>query len=154
MGSHPRDPDPEGSVYCHIHFDLLRRARPGLPSVALSFLYLLIRRVLEILRVRRKDATAKDAEILVLRHQIAVLRRQVARPRFTWSDRAFSSASWPASYPESAGDRSSSRRRRSLAGTARWSASAGPCGCRECHPKSSSCQFVLVDETAELVGSA
>jgi hypothetical protein len=37
-----------------------------------------------------------------------------------------SSSSWPDSYPVSAGDRSSSRRRQSSAGTARLSASAGP----------------------------
>jgi putative transposase len=56
--------------------------------MALSFLYRLFRRVLGALRVLRMDAVPKDAEILVLRHQLAVLYRQVARPRFTWSDRA------------------------------------------------------------------
>ena len=57
--------------------------------MALSFLYRLVRRVFEAVRVDRLDAAAKDAEILVLRHQLAVLRRQVVRPRFTSSDRAF-----------------------------------------------------------------
>jgi putative transposase len=39
-----------------------------------------------VLRIR-SDAT-KDIEILVLRHQIAVLRRRTPRPRMSWADRA------------------------------------------------------------------
>jgi putative transposase len=57
--------------------------------VALSFLYRLVRRALELLRVHRLSGLEKDIEIVVLRHQLQVLRRRNPRARFNWADRAF-----------------------------------------------------------------
>ena len=50
--------------------------------------YRLVRLVLDLLVLRRRTDRSKDAEILVLRHQLVVLKRQVPRPRFEPDDRA------------------------------------------------------------------
>src|SRR6266536_2328129 len=56
--------------------------------MALRLLYLLLCQVLRWLALLARSSAAKDAELLVLRHQVAVLRRQVTRPRVDWADRA------------------------------------------------------------------
>ena len=56
--------------------------------MALSLLYRLAVRLVELVRLRRMSDAAKDVEVLVLRHQLAVLNRQARRPRFKPADRA------------------------------------------------------------------
>ena len=75
-------------------------------------------------RVAEHQAS-KDAEILVLRHEVMVLRRQLAGPRLDWADRAVLAA-WPGGCPPHSAAAGWSRRGRCWPGTAACSPASGP----------------------------
>lgn len=58
----------------------------------LSMLYQLVRCLLGLTAVLVRRDLGKDAELLVLRHENAVLRRQIARVRYTPADRVWLAA--------------------------------------------------------------
>src|SRR6266511_1770536 len=58
----------------------------------LSFAYWVVRRLFELLLLVGRSERAKEVEILVLRHELQVLRRQVGRPRLRSADRVLLAA--------------------------------------------------------------
>src|SRR6266542_1531519 len=60
--------------------------------MVLSFVYWSLRRLLELMVLRRRSEREKEIEILLLRHQLRVLERQVARPTLTPGDRVLLAA--------------------------------------------------------------
>ena len=56
--------------------------------VSLRLLYLMFQQVLGLLGLLGRTSAIKDVELLVLRHEVAVLRRTNPRPRLDWADRA------------------------------------------------------------------
>ena len=61
-------------------------------AVSLRLLYLIFSRLLGSLTLLSHATACKDIELLVLRHEVAVLRRANPRPRLDWADRALFAA--------------------------------------------------------------
>ena len=57
-------------------------------AVSLRLLYLIFLQVLSLIVPLGRTTSSKDVELLVLRHEVAVLRRTNPTPRLDWSDRA------------------------------------------------------------------
>ena len=60
--------------------------------MALRLIYQMFSKLLGWIVLRTRSDTTKDIEILVLRHQLAVLQRRTPRPRMSWTDRALIAA--------------------------------------------------------------
>ncbi len=56
--------------------------------VCVALAYRLLVTVISWLALLARSSASKDAEILALRHEVAVLRRANPKPRLSWSDRA------------------------------------------------------------------
>jgi putative transposase len=68
------------------------RSRALSVLVSIRFAYLAVLRVFGWLALFARSDRVKDAEILILRHQVAALQRQVKTPKLSWADRAILAA--------------------------------------------------------------
>jgi putative transposase len=62
------------------------------PSMGLRLIYQMLSTLLGWIVVRARSETSKEIEILVLRHQLALLQRRTPRPPMNWSDRVLIAA--------------------------------------------------------------
>ena len=85
--------------------------------LAWSFVYLVVRSLFALVWLLGRPCRSKELEILVLRHELAILRRQAARPRLTRADRALLAA-LSARYPARPGQASPVKPERCFVGVA------------------------------------
>jgi putative transposase len=78
----------ENAIHCcELDFDVWTPAGEH-PAMSLSFLYRAFCRVLQLIRFVGSSDTDRAMEVVMLRHEVAVLRRQVHRPALEPADRA------------------------------------------------------------------
>ena len=88
--------------------------------MSLRLLYLILVRLSSWLALLARSSASKDAVLLIVRHEVAVLRRTNSRPPLNWADRAMLTAlcrHLPATYSRIVW----SHQQRSCAGIAAWS---------------------------------
>jgi hypothetical protein len=90
-----------------------------------SGLYVVVRRLLEFVVLLGRGDRAKELEILVLRHELSILRRQVSRPWFERQDRLLLAALSRGCFRAARGPRSLCGRRHCWPGIAGLSHAAG-----------------------------
>jgi hypothetical protein len=87
--------------------------------MSLRLLYLIFLQLLHPLLLLGRSSVSKDVEFLVLRHEVAVLRRANPKPRLDWRIERCSPR-WSGPCQSCCGDIDWSRRARSCAGIVAW----------------------------------
>jgi hypothetical protein len=94
-------------------------------AVLIRLIYRSLAALLSWLALSARSSASKNAEILILRHEVAVLRRGNSRPRIDWADRAVLAA-LARILPKALRAHRIVTRERCCAGTGTWSPRSGP----------------------------